>query len=101
MPELTTLKRVVLGRHHLQPGRTRHTISDTNGIREFPKFVALEIAGYANAESCYLFHICENGQVADTWHQTIEDAIHQAEYEFGVQREEWVDMNGCTPKPDR
>jgi hypothetical protein len=101
MPELTAIKRVALGPHHLRPGRTRHTSSDASGIREFAPFVALEIASYPHTESCYLFHISENGEVADTWHQSVEDAMHQAKYEFGVQREEWIDVNVPAPKPDR
>lgn len=102
MPELTTVKRVALGgSHHLRPGRTRHTIKDANGIREFAPFVALEIASYPNTESCYLFHISENGELADTWHQSVEEAIQQAEWEFGVQRDEWINVNVPLPKPDR
>jgi hypothetical protein len=101
MPELTTIKRVALGSHHLRPGRTKHTIKDANGVRELAPFVALEIASYPHSESCYVFHISENGEIADTWHESIEDAIQQAEWEFGVQREEWIDVNVPFGKPDR
>jgi hypothetical protein len=101
MPELVTTKRVVLGSHHLRPGRTKHTIQDANGIREFTPFVSLEIASYPHTESCYLFHISQNGEVADTWHQTVEEAIDQAEYEFGVQREEWINVSVPSANPDR
>jgi hypothetical protein len=38
-------------------------------------------------------HICEKGQAADTWHENLEDAMHQAELEFGVQAEEWTEAN--------
>jgi len=91
--ELITTKRVTLGPHHLKPGRTKHTIRDGKGKREFAPFIALEIARYPNQPSCYLFHISENGEVADTWHQTLEEALDQAEYEFGVGRHEWVDVH--------
>lgn len=91
MPELVTLKRVSLGPHHLRPGRTKHTIRDRGEIREFAPFVALEIVAYPNERSCYLFHISEAGEIADTWHESIEDALYQAEYEFGVQQSEWTD----------
>ena len=93
MPELITIKRVALGPQHLRTGRTKHRIRDAKGAREFAPFVALEIARYPNEHSCYLFHISENGEVADTWHQTFEEAFDQAEWEFGVQREEWVEVN--------
>jgi hypothetical protein len=96
------MKRVALGGpHHLRTGRTRHTIKDANGIREFAPFVALEIASYPNTESCYLFHISENGEIADTWHQSVDEAIQQAEWELGVKREEWIDVNVPLPNPDR
>jgi hypothetical protein len=48
------------------------------------------IAAKSGEPSCYRCHICANGQVADTWHQSVEDALHQAEWEFGVQPEEWI-----------
>jgi hypothetical protein len=28
--------------------------------------------------------------VADTWHQTMEEAAAQADWEFGVEPEEWT-----------
>jgi hypothetical protein len=91
--QLISRKKVVLGPHHLKPGRTKHTISDSKGKRDFPPFVALEIASCPGEESCYLFHICKSGECADTWHQSLEDAVHQAEYEFGVHESEWVEVN--------
>jgi hypothetical protein len=92
MPELVIMKRVQLGANHLKPGRTKHTIRDAKGQREFAPFVALEIASYPDEQSCYLFHISENGEIADTWHQTLKEAFDQAEWEFGVERREWVDV---------
>jgi hypothetical protein len=38
-------------------------------------------------------HICENGQGTDTWHMSLDDAFHQAEFEFGVKAEEWIEAN--------
>jgi hypothetical protein len=37
--------------------------------------------------------VCEDGQVADTWHENLEDAMHQAEWEFGVLAAEWIEAN--------
>src|SRR5258708_3841613 len=85
----TIIMRATLGANHLRPGRTRHMISDGKGQRDFPPFVRLEIAQYPGDGGCYLLHVCEDGSVADTWHSTLEEAIHQAEWELGVQREEW------------
>jgi hypothetical protein len=87
-PTMRTLRRVTLGPHH-HAGLTKHTIRDTDGEQRFPPFVSLEIASYDGEASCYLFHICGDGQVADTWHQTLDEALDQAEQEFGVRPEEW------------
>jgi hypothetical protein len=91
MSAFVTTMEVVLGVHHLRPGRTRHTISNGTVEREFPPFVRLEIArsGFANDLGFYLLHICADGSMADTHHSTVEEALHQAEWEFGVQRSEW------------
>lgn len=88
---LSTIKRVRLGAHH-HVGLTKHTISDAKGKRDFPPFVELAIASYPGETSCYLFHVCADGQVADTWHQNIEEALNQAEWEFGVKPEEWMTL---------
>jgi hypothetical protein len=89
-PRLMVTKRVRLDSHH-HASLTNHTLSDAQGVRNFPPFVELVIAAYPGETSCYLFHICAHGQMADTWHEVIEDALHQAEWEFGVKPEEWVE----------
>jgi hypothetical protein len=89
MNAFVTTMRVALGAHHSRPGRTRHAISDGNGERAFPPFVRLEIARYPGDDDYYLLHICADGSIADTCHSTIEEAFHQAEWEFGVKKHEW------------
>jgi len=32
--------------------------------------------------------------MADTWHETVEEALHQAGWEFGVQESEWQVISG-------
>jgi len=86
---LTTIKRVRLGSHH-HVSLTKHTTSDAGSQRDFPPFVELAIAGCPGGKSCYLFHVCADGQVADTWHETVEGALNQAEWEFGVKPQEWI-----------
>ena len=94
MTTFRTVTKVLLGRHHLTPGRTRHEIVDGQECRGFPPFVRLEIAQYPGDSSYYLLHICGDGQIADTNHETIEEAMHQAEWELGVQRNEWEVSQG-------
>ena len=93
MSEMIGIKRVVLNERHLRPGRTRHTIADRSGTREFPPFISLMIAQHPGHASCYLMHICEDGGYADTYHGSVGDAGDQAEWEFGVQSDEWTDTN--------
>jgi hypothetical protein len=51
------------------------------------------ITQYPGKLSCYLMHICEDGSGTDTWHESLEDALLQAEWEFGVRLEEWTETN--------
>jgi hypothetical protein len=81
------LQRVKLGAHH-HASLTKHTIRIENDERSFPAFISLEIASCPGEESRYLFRICGDGQVADTWHPTLDEALAQAEWEFGVRQEE-------------
>lgn len=89
MSQWTIIMKVDLGANHLRPGRTRHTITDVEGKREFPPFIRLELAQFTGDQGYYLLHISEDHSIADTWHSTLEEAIHQAEWEFGVQQSEW------------
>jgi len=92
MSEMVPLKKVVLNEGHIRPGRTKHTLCDEHGSREFPPFVSLVIARYPGDSGYYLLHLCENGQGTDTWHQSLDEALHQAEYEFEVKHEDWVEI---------
>jgi hypothetical protein len=93
VPKLVPIKRVTLGPHHQNPGRTKHTMNDAKGRRPFPSFTSLEIAHYHGSVGYYLFHICADGQMADTWHTSLDDALYQAEWEFGVRPDEWVNIS--------
>jgi hypothetical protein len=89
MSKMIAIRKVVLCERHLRPGRTKHC---SNG-KEFPPFTSLVVCQSPGDAGYFLMHICENGQVADTWHENLEDALHQAEWEFGVQAEEWLEAN--------
>jgi len=75
---------VELGSHH-SPSKTRHTINGRD-VRDFKR---LELANYEGQKGYFLLHICADGTGTDTWHQNLEDALHQAEWEFGVGEHEW------------
>jgi hypothetical protein len=89
MSEMIAIRKAALGERHLRPGRTKHA---SNG-QEFPPFTSLVICQSPGDAGFFLMHICENGRAADTWHENLEDALHQAEWEFGVQAEEWIEAN--------
>jgi len=93
MSQMIAIKKVVLNERHLRPGRTKHRLSDSQGLRDFPPFVSLVITRYPEDPGFYLMHVCEDGQGADTWHETLDDALNQAEYEFGVKIEERIEVN--------
>jgi hypothetical protein len=86
---MIAIKRVALKEHHRRPGRTNHSF---NG-KEFGPFTSLEISQYPDDAGYYLMHICEDGGCADTWHESIDDALHQAEWEFGVRPGEWSETD--------
>lgn len=90
---MRALKRVSLTASHLSPGRTQHTLVDSVGARPFPPFVSLAITRYGQDAGYYLMHICGNGLATDTWHETLEDALKQAAWEFEVRSEEWQDVD--------
>jgi hypothetical protein len=89
---MVAIKKVTLKEHHLSPSRTKHILSDSNGVRPFPPFTSLTVARYGEEPGYYLMHICDNSLGTDTWHETLEEALHQAEWEFGVLPEEWTDV---------
>jgi hypothetical protein len=70
----------------------RKVLIDDSGSHEWSKFVLLEIARNGTGGGYYLFHISADGSGTDTWHDTIEDAIGEAEAEYGVSREDWQDI---------
>jgi len=87
---MVVLKRVRLGPHH-HSSLTKHSISNASGKREFLPFKELVIVAADPAEtSCCLFRVGAGGKVADTWHQSVDEAMGQAEWEPGVHPEEWI-----------
>jgi len=44
-------------------------------------------------DGIFINRYMENGSwVGDTWHKTIEEAKHQAEFEFGVKTDAWEEV---------
>lgn len=69
-------------------GRTRHRIASHDGVVEIPEVVRVRIEPVDGAY--FLFRIDAAGRVvADTWHQTIPEAQHQARFEYGIELADW------------
>jgi hypothetical protein len=63
----------------LPTSRTRHVVEgEAEGA-----FAALAIGRYPDAEGYYLFYLDPSGDaVTDTYHDTLEGAVAQADYEY-------------------
>lgn len=78
---------LILNSSHTKTNNTKHYIhgkllTDING---------LAICKHDHDTGYYLFY-CDNTwkEFTDTYHESIEDAIDQAEFEFANTRESWV-----------
>jgi hypothetical protein len=61
-------------------GATRHFVKG----EQISSFVNIALARYEDQSGIYLFYCDEDWNViTDTYHSTVDDAIGQAEYEFG------------------
>lgn len=64
-------------------GRTRHVVSG----QEVSDFAALAIVKYDSDSGVYLFYCDKDwNSVTDTYHENVDRAIEQAEFEFGSLR---------------
>jgi len=93
MPEFVEIRRVLLGPEHLHPAKVGATIHAGGVMRPNAPFAKLRIARYTGEESCYMFHIARNGESTDTWHETLSDALHEAESLYGVKETDWLVVN--------
>ena len=88
-------------------GKTKHSVGElVQGrpvpVKSLPAPAWVEISEEDGA--FYLLHFdAEGASFADTWHQTLENAKQQAEFEFGILPSEWTvdgeDVNGAMRRP--
>jgi hypothetical protein len=80
------LCRVKLTPSHRVTGKTRHF----HGTEELPTPSQLRVAQYRDDPGFYLFYCNDQGnEITDTYHDSLEHALSQAEWEFGVRPDEW------------
>lgn len=77
---------VRLTENHHQTGKTRHFIQGS--LMNIPS--ALRIIQYDEGSGYFLLYFDESGkELTDTFHDSLEKALAQAEMEFEVQSDEW------------
>lgn len=96
MSEYQIHRRIRLQPHHQPTGKTRHTsgtISENGELirgPELPAPHALMIAQLSPDPGFYLLYLDESGEeITDTYHDTLENALDQATWEFNVEPDEW------------
>ena len=86
MNDFKLIRRIRLGSAHRSTGRTRHY----RGLEELPRPSELRIVQYEGDSGFYLLY-CDGmaREFTDTYHENIERAMSQAEWEFSVKPDEW------------
>ncbi len=71
-------------------GRTEHVVYGHASGGVAPQIAWVEIEPADGA--FFLFYFDSNGTcLADTWHQTVEQAKAQAQFEFEIEEHDWSD----------
>jgi len=74
---------------YINTGKTKHIID--NILQD--DFYGLAICKYLNDGGYYLFYCTSEWKaIADTWHEAVEDAKDQAEYEYFGIEDNWIDI---------
>jgi hypothetical protein len=95
MSEYLIHRRIALKPHHQPTGKTRHTqgILIPEGVvrgEELPTPCELLIAQLPPDEGYYLLYLDKVGnEITDTYHESLEEALAQAKWEFDVAPSEW------------
>jgi hypothetical protein len=83
---LRILYRVVLRPDHERTGRTKHVVSGELML----KTAELRIVKIEPEHGFYLIHYDASGaELTDTLHDTLDEAMQQAEWEFRVAPSDW------------
>ena len=84
--EYTILKEVTL-LSKLPTRKTKHY----EGSKELQQPYKLQIVQYEQDTGFYLFYLDYGDElITDTYHMSVEDAMAQAEWEYNVTKDEWV-----------
>ena len=71
-------------------GNTRHY---ANG-ELLPEPITLSIVQYKDGSGFYLFYLDEtDNEQTDTYHDDLDSAFRQAEFEFDIKKSDWTKLN--------
>jgi hypothetical protein len=91
MTDFQVNARARLGPNHKPTGRTRHY---TNGVLNATP-LHLAIGRYPDVPGYYLLYLDQHGEeLNDTYHDTIEAAMRQAQWEFSIKPCDWEVLDG-------
>ncbi len=86
MSEYKVIQKIFLTKRHLATGLTKHYIG--NILLSCP--YELRIGKYEDDPGYYLFHFDKEGkEMTDTYHDSLQEALKQAEIEFNITFDEW------------
>ena len=89
MSDYKIIKRIFISDRIKATGKTVHY----SGQNELPMPFSLEIVQYYDDNGYYLFYLDDKGEVqTDTYHDSLQGAIEQAEWEFGISELDWEDV---------
>ncbi|MBN9659006.1 MAG: hypothetical protein J0H49_12555 [Acidobacteria bacterium] len=98
MTEMMFFLQVSLGSQHKGIGAARHFV----GGQQAPRPSRLAIGAYGKNAGFYLLYYDEDDmEITDTYHNSVDEAQAQAEFEFGIVRAEWVVLNSTWPDGER
>jgi hypothetical protein len=83
------IRRVVLREHHRPHGHVHHFVEG----KEIPRPASLEIVRNQAGNACHMFFIGPGEEeLTESWHPTVDAALYHAKWEYGIQPEEWENL---------
>ena len=86
-------------------GKTVHSIGEIVEGNVVPKQRMPDAAWVVIEEmngSCYLYRYSKTGdEVGDTWHETVDEAKGQAEFEYDIRDADWFEERSGDPSDSK
>lgn len=87
MNDETIYREIDLGKKHKPTGFTKHYRGE--GLLPMP--AQLKIVQYSGDSGYLLLYLDKDGnEMTDTYHETLDEALEQANFEFGIREKEWT-----------